>query len=259
MLLPGGQDLNLRILSDPNRALYQAELPPVAALFNRHRFPSLPTELLGGADAVTIGAANFAFLYLREDPRPRECLSRHRAHFGVLRAPHVIEFKHDRVGVPAIHAPMFREIIVEQLPITDHVFALVLSTTAVMGLSVPLIVVLAVCPLTRITIRAWVRVSGFSTREFCGRFGHPAGRTTFDDDRAYWRQKRQFQMFHARYSRAPVRLSRSMERVKREVFCSFLGYDQPSIVRSVRTARPRCDTACFNSAGSCANVWPYGG
>ena len=98
----GRQDLNLRILPLPKRALYQAELRPVSY--------TPPSELMRRLAAVTVRAANDTFGDLGDDPVSSPSPPYHVSYVVDFSPTHMVKFQNDRIHFATIDAALATQI-----------------------------------------------------------------------------------------------------------------------------------------------------
>ena len=152
----GRQDLNLRILSLPKRALYQTELRPDTLVF-------IPSEVNGGLSAMAVCTTNYAFCHLRFYPLPACAPTYQITDVRRLGSGRVIEIEHPDIAFTAIYAGMFFEVSRHQYTIALFVSPRIYTSPTVVKLEVSQIVGTTVNALTFSAIGTRIR----SFRAFC--------------------------------------------------------------------------------------------
>ena len=99
-LVVGATGLEPAILSDPNRALYQAELRP-EVLFK-------PFKLFHGFPSMTVRTPNLAFIDFLRKPSPSYALTNHVANIRSLFAANMIELEHPGIALTTVDARVER-------------------------------------------------------------------------------------------------------------------------------------------------------
>jgi hypothetical protein len=167
----GRTGLEPAILSDPNRALYQAELPPDIL----ETYPAMPQEPCG-SPAVAVRAPDFALIDFALDAFPRTSRPHQFRNASTFVPANVIEFQDQRVLLAAIHARVRRQVLVHQNAVSFQVAPLVGPATRVVENAILPIVAATIVPLTWEEIRVWSTTGQRARREITLFFERMAAR-----------------------------------------------------------------------------------